>query len=484
MNVLVFTPYLYDTVPGQRFRIEQWARHLARQGIHCAFLPFETAALKDVLYETLDWLATRQERVERALAARHLKEGMLVLYDLTSVAYTGHTCPLARRGHSKEGNSQDPQIEFGLVCDAEGRPVAVEVFAGNTADPKTLGAQVEKVQKRFGLKRVVVVGDRGMITDARVREDLKPAGLEWITALRAPAIRGLVQREALQLSLFDQQDLAEITSEEYPGERLIACRNPLLAQERARKREELLQVTQQGLDAIVAATQREKRPLKGERAIALRVGRVLDRHKVGKHFTWQMTPEGVLSYQRKQDQIAQEAALDGIYIVRTNVPKQRMAGPAVVAAYKRLAEVERAFRSLKTVDLKVRPIYHWLERRVRAHVFLCMLAYYVEWHMRQALAPLLFDDAHPEAGEALRASVVQPAQRSPEAQAKASTKRTANGEPVHSFQTLLRDLATVTKNRIRLPATDPAPEQEFDKLAIPTPLQRRALELLNVPLTA
>src|SRR3990170_4859102 len=396
---------------------------------------------EDALYEAMDWLLARQARVEQALARRHLTDGGLVLYDVTSTYFEGRKCPLAKFGHPRDGRRDKLQIVFGLLTNGDGCPVAVEVFEGNTGDPKTVPAQIKKIRERFGITRVVLVGDRGMLTDARLREDLRPIeGLDWITALRAPAIQALAAGGALQLSLFDQQDLAEITHPDYPGERLIVCKNPLLAEERARKRGELLEATDRELATIAAATTRAKRPLRGQARIALRVGKVLGRRKVGKHFTLEIT----------------------------------------VRSYKRLAAIERAFRSLKTVDLKVRPIHHREADRVRAHVFLCMLAYYVEWHMRRALAPMLFDDDDKATGEALRRSVVAPAQRSPRAKAKALTKRTEEGEPVHSFQSLLRHLRTIVKDRMRV-KSDAA--IEFDKITTPTPLQQRALDLLGVSLT-
>jgi hypothetical protein len=445
----------------------------------------ECLALGDLeeheVYEAMDWLGAHQERIEKKLAARELAEGCLVLYDVTSTYYTGRHCSLAKHGYSRDGR-KEPQIVLGLVCTREGCPVAVEVFAGNTGDPKTLGVQLQKLRQRFGLRRVVLVGDRGMLTEARLREEVTPVeGLDWITALRAPAIRGLVEQGALQLSLFDERELAEIMTPDYPGERLIACRNPLLAQERARKREELLEETERELNKIVQATRRDKRPLHGKDRIGLRVGKVLDVRKMGKRFRLTITEEG-FSYQREHEKIAAEAALDGIYVIRTSVPAEALSLVEAVRVYKALATVERAFRSLKTVDLHVRPIYHRLEHRVRAHVLLCMLAYYVEWHMRQALAPLLFDDETPQAGEAQRSSVVAPAQRSPEAQHKAQRKETAEGLRVHSFQTLLRDLSTITKNRVQPKAM--GPEAAFDIITIPTPLQHRALSLLQASLTA
>jgi hypothetical protein len=435
---------------------------------------------EDALYAALDWLLARQARIEQALARRHLTDGGLVLYDVTSTYFEGRKCPLAKFGHPREGRRDKLQIVFGLLTNGDGCPVAVEVFEGNTGDPKTVPAQITKLRERFRIARVILVGDRGMLTDARLREDVRPsAGLDWITALRAPAIQALAAGGALQLSLFDQQDVAEITHPDYPGERLIVCQNPLLAEERARKRGELLAATERELTRIAAATARAKRPLRGQTRIALRVGKVLGRRKVGKHFTLEITDT---SFHAARDEaaIAQEAALDGIYVLRTSVAAARLPTVEAVRSYKRLAAVERAFRSLKTVDLKVRPIHHRKADRVRAHVFLCLLAYYVEWHMRRAWAPMLFDDDDPAAGEAERRSVVAPAQRSPRTKAKARTKRTDEGEPVHSFQSLLRHLRTIVKDRLRL-KSDAA--IEFDKITTPTPLQQRALERLGVSLT-
>lgn len=439
-------------------------------------LGVETAD-EDELYRAMDWLLPRQPRIETALATRHLGEGALVLYDVTSTYFEGRTCPLAQLGHDRDGKPGRVQIVFGLLTDAEGCPVAVEVFEGNTADPKTLAAQIQKVRQRFRLERVVFVGDRGLLTEARIREELRPIdGLAWITALRAPAIRKLVEGGTLQLSLFDERDLAEITAPDYPGERLIVCRNPLLAQERARKREDLLRATERELAKIVEATRRAKRPLRGQARIALRVGRVLGRFKMRKHVRIEIT-DTAFRFERDAERIAQEAALDGIYVIRTSVPAPALAAEATVRAYKRLSTVERAFRSFKQIDHLVHPIHHRLADRVRAHVFLCLLAYYVEWHMHRALAPMLFEDDDPAAAEAQRASVVRPAQRSPRARRKAQTKRTEDGGPVHSFQTLLQDLATVAKNRVRPKATGAV---AFDMITTPTPLQQRAFDLLGV----
>ena len=434
----------------------------------------------DELHAPLDWLRERQGAIEQRLAKRHLCEGSVVLYDLTSTYFEGRRCPLARRGYSRDGKRGTLQIVFGLLCNREGCPVAVEVFDGNTADPNTVARQVEKLRKRFGLERVVLVGDRGMLTEARIREELEGhEGLDWISALRGPAIRKLVEGGVLQLSLFDERDLAEITAPEYPGERLVVCRNPLLAEERARKRVELLAATEAELDKVVAATERQRRRLRGREKIALRVGRVLNKYKMAKHFVLTITEEH-FGYRRDEARIAREAALDGLYVIRTSVSAEVLDAEATVHTYKGLSKVERAFRSFKSVDLKVRPIYHHLAGRVRAHVFLCMLAYYVEWHMRAALAPMLFDDDDPRGGEAQRASVVAPAQRSDSARAKAASKRTADGQPVHSFQSLLGDLATIVKNRVLPKACDG--RQPFDLVTRPTALQQRALELLEVRL--
>lgn len=433
---------------------------------------------EEQLYRAMDWLLERQERIERALARRHLSEGTLVLYDLSSSYYTGRCCPLARFGHSRDGKRGFPQIVYGLLCNKEGCPVAIEVFEGNVADPRTLSVQIAKLRERFGLRRVVIVGDRGVLTEARLREELADKeGLQWITALRAAAIQRLLQQGQIQRSLFDEEDLAEITSPDYPGERLVVCRNPLLAEERARNREELLQATERQLERIAQAVRRDRRPLRGKAKIALRVGRVIHRYKMAKHFVVQIEDDS-FHYQRNEQGIAEEAALDGLYVLRTSVPQEELDAEQTVVAYKRLSRVERAFRSLKTIDLKVRPIYHRLGTRVRAHVFLCMLAYYVEWHMRERLAPLLFDDEQAEQAAAARRSPVAPAERSRSAQQKAASKTTGDGLPVHSFPTLLDDLATLTSNEVQL-ATQ-ADSQPFWMQSQPTTLQARALELLGL----
>ena len=440
---------------------------------------------EDDLYAALDWLETRQAGIEQKLAKRHLNEGCLVLYDLTSAAYTGSHCPLAEFGYPPEraGRRRYRQMRIGLVCTREGIPVSVEVFPGNTKDATTVHSQVQKLRKSYQVGRVVLVGDRGVLAEIRLREDVAPEGLDWITALRAPTIGSLVKAGSIQLSLFDQHDLAEITSPDYPGERLIACRNPLLAKDRAQKRESLLRATEKQLNAIVEATQRPRRPLRGQTEIALRVGKVIDKYHMAKHFQPEIS-NNHFSYERNVDSIDEEAALDGLYVIRTTVPAREMTAEEAVRAYKELSVVEHAFRCLKSVDLKVRPFYHRLEERVRAHAFLCMLAYYVEWHMRRALAPLLFEEEDRAAAEFQRQSVVAPAQRSPQAQRKARTKRTDQGGPVHSFQTLLKDLSTVAINTVVVNTdhSDIEDRPTFQNLTTPTPLQQRAFDLLGVTL--
>jgi transposase len=392
-----------------------------------ALLDLDDAVDETQLYHALDWLLDRQHSIENALAKRHLSEGSVVLYDVSSTYFEGRHCPLARFGHSRDERSGNPQIIFGLLTDSEGCPVAVEVFEGNTGDPTTVASQVNKLRQRFHLKQVILVGDRGMLTSARIREDLQPQeGLQWISALKSIQIQKLVQEGALQLSLFDQHDLAEIQHSSFPGERLIACRNPLLAEQRSRKRNELLEATEKQLKKIVEATQRKKKPLRGRKEIGLAVGKILGRYKMGKHFSLFIEEDG-FRCERKQGNIEREAALDGIYVIRTSVPAKTLSSEKVVGHYKRLSDVERAFRSLKSVDLKIRPIYHHLADRVKAHVFLCMLSYYVEWHMRRALAPMLFDDEDPQAAEAARKSIVSPAARSPKALSKDFFKRTEDG---------------------------------------------------------
>ena len=427
---------------------------------------------EDDLYAAMDYLRARQERIEDALAARHLAGGTLVLYDVSSAAFEGRTCPLGAVGHPKDGVRGRLQIVYGLLTSPGGIPVAIEVFAGNTGDPTTVASQVTKVKDRFAITKVVLVGDRGMLTAARLRQDVRPEGLDWITALRAPQVKKLVRGGALQLTLFDEQDLAEITSPDFPGERLVACMNPFLEAERARKRESLLTATEADLEKITAACARARRPLRGQDKIALRVGKVLNRRKVAKHFTIDIG-EDRFSYHRNQDSITAEAKLDGIYVLRTSVEPGDLDSGEVVSSYKALAQVERAFRAFNT-DLDIRPIRHRTEDRVRAHVFLRMLSYYITWHMQARLAPILFtDDDQPAA----RTSPVAPAARSPKARAKAAAKRTDDELPVHSFASLLGDLATICLNTIA-PADSAVPG--FRLVTTPTPLQRRAFDLLGV----
>jgi len=432
---------------------------------------------EDELYTALDWLAVRQPAIETALAKDHLAGGTLVLYDVSSSYMEGRCCPLAQYGYNRDGKRGKLQIVYGLLCAADGCPVAIEVFEGSTADPVTLTSQVTKLKERFGLAHVVLVGDRGMITQARIAEDLGTAGLDWITALRAPAIKILRDAGALQMSLFDERDIAAITSPDFPGERLIVCRYRALAAERGRRREDLLAATERELARIAAAVARQR--LRGAAAIGLKVGAVLDRHKMAKHFTLDIA-DNRFGFARKTEEVAAEAALDGIYVVRTSLPATVLDDPTTVRSYKSLSLVERAFRCLKSVDLQIRPVYHWLADRVRAHVFLCMLAYYLEWHMRQRLAPMLYDDTDKDAAEAQRASVVAKAARSPAAITKQSTGQTEDGLPVHSFRTLLADLATLTRNTL-LTAIDP--ERPFTLSARPTALQHKALDLLGLART-
>jgi len=434
---------------------------------------------EDELYSALDWLAVRQPAIEAALAKRHFTGGTLVLYDVSSSYLEGRCCSLAQFGYSRDGKRGKLQIVYGLLCATDGCPVAIEVFAGSTADPATLTSQVTKLRQRFGLDHVVLVGDRGMITQARITEDLKAAGLDWITALRAPAIKALRDAGALQMSLFDERDMAAITAPDFPGERLIVCRNRRLGAERARKREDLLLATERDLARIAAAVARKRQPLRGQAEIGIVVGAVIDQHKMAKHFALAIT-DTCFTFTRKADEITAEAALDGIYIVRTSLPATALDDTATVRNYKSLSLVERAFRCLKTVDLQIRPVYHWLADRVRAHVFLCMLAYYLEWHMRQRLAPMLYDDTEKDAAEALRASVVAKAERSASAITKQTTGRTEDGLPVHSFRTLLADLATLTRNTL-VTALDP--QHTLTLTARPTPLQQKAQDLLGLART-
>jgi transposase len=429
---------------------------------------------EDDLYAAMDWVLTRKDVIEKSLAARHLANGTLVLYDVSSAAFEGRTCPLGKIGHARDGVKGRLQIVYGLLCSTAGIPVAIEVFDGNTADPKTLTAQITKLKKRFGLTRVCLVGDRGMLTSARITDELRPAGLDWISALRAPQIKALVEADALQLTLFDEHHLAEIESPDFPGERLVCCRNPALAEQRTRKRQDLLAATEKQLAPIAAATTRARRPLRGQDKIALRAGKVINHFKMAKHFHIDITDE-TFTFRRNEESIAAEAALDGIYVLRTSLPEATLGHDDVVLRYKGLEDVERFFRTLNT-ELDVRPIRHRLADRVRAHMFLRMLSYYISWHMKQALAPMLFRDHDKPGATAKRTNPVAAAQRSDAALAKAARKHTADDTPVHSFTSLLADLATICANQIQ-PAHDmPA----FTMITTPTTLQRQAFDLLGV----
>ena len=429
------------------------------------------------LYAALDWLHEAQPLIERRLARQHLVGSTLVLYDLTSTWLTGRCCELAARGHSRDGKRDDPQIVFGLICTSEGCPIAVEVFPGNTGDPATVAAQVAKLRERFGIEHIVWAGDRGMLTSARIEQVLKPQGMDWVSSLRSPQIAQLAAEHGpFQPSLFDERNLLELKSEHFPGERLVVCRNPLLAEDRARKRAELLAATELDLAKIAAATQRARTPLRGEQAIALRVGRVIEHFHMAKHLELTITDTS-LSWQRRHEALAQEAALDGLYVIRTSVPAEQLDAAAAVAAYKSLSHVERAFRSIKTVDLHVRPVFHYNAQRVRAHVFLCMLAYYVEWHMRARLKPMLFDDEYLDEASASRASPVAKAVRSEHAKAKDASKTADDGLPLHSFRTLLQDLGTLAYN---VTHTALNPEAKIVLTTRPTPLQAKAFSLLGL----
>jgi hypothetical protein len=456
-------------------RILEPASKLATaQGLSTTTLAAELGiegATEDELYDALDRLHARQRAIERALARGHLRPGGLVLLDVTSTWVEGRCCPLATHGYSRDHRADRAQVVFGLLTDGEGRPVATEAFSGNTADPATLETQLTKLRDSFGLTEVVLVGDRGMLTGARIERLREIGGIDWVSALRAPAIRGLVERGSLQLSLFDERDLAEIASPDYPDERLVVCRNPVLAAERARKREELLDATEADLARIALSVARGR--LRDAAAIGIRVGRVKDRHRMAKHFELHIA-EGVFGYHRRRDAIAAEAALDGLYVIRTSVGPERLDAPGVVLAYKRLSQVERDFRALKTSGLQVRPIHHWREDRVRGHLFLCLLAAYVRWHLERAWAPLLFrDEAPPE-----RSDAVAPPERSAAARAKDASHRTPEGLPVHDFRGLLTELATLTRNRVLVDGADEGATIEITAQA--TPLQARALELASL----
>ena len=427
------------------------------------------------LYAALDWLGARQTAIEKKLARRHLSDDTLVLYDLTSSYFEGRRCPLAKYGYSRDKKRGKLQIVLGLLTDPEGRPVAVEVFPGNTTDPQTVAAQLKKLKNSFGIERMVMIGDRGMLTAARIREDLKGVeGLRWITTLRKPMIRKLLRDQPPAPSLFEERDLVQITSEDYPGEQLIVCRNPKLAGEQRRKRMDLIEATEKELHKIVRATQREKGPLRGAGKIGKRFGRVIDRFKVAKFFTEEIT-DSSFSFARNEGEIQEEEALEGLYVVRSSVEPDRFTAEQTVRAYKDLARVERAFRSFKSIEL-LRPIHHWRADRVRAHAFLCMLAYYLEWHMRQDLAPVLFEDHNKDAAHSRRLSIVAPARRSEDAEKKASKKRTQDDLAVHAFKDLLKNLGTIVINTVRLQDRD----QTFPLQTIASPLQQRCFDLLAV----
>jgi transposase len=427
---------------------------------------------EDDLYAAMDWLLKRQDRIEDRLAARHLADGEMVLYDVSSSYFEGRTCPLAKRGYSRDGKGGLPQIIYGLLCDSDGRPVAVQVFTGELHDDKTLPSQITKLKNRFGLSRIVVVADRGMVTKANIELLAETDGVDWITALKAPTIKKLARSGVFQPSLFDEQNLGEITAvEEFPGERLVVCRNPLVGAQRARKRAELLDATEQDLAAIAARVDRGT--LLGADQIGLAVGPALKRFRMRKHFQIEIT-DTTFTYTRDTDTINAEAALDGFYILRTSLTENDVPATDVVRAYKNLEQAERAFGSIKGPDLQIRPIHHHLEDRVRAHVLICMLAYYLTWHLKAAWKPLLFTDEHrPTSPDPVAKAV-----RSTSAQQKAQSKRTATGQPTHSYRTLLAELATQTQNTTRLHGHTTT----FEKLTQPTPLQAEALQLAaNAP---
>ncbi len=432
---------------------------------------------EDELYGAMDWLLARKERLEKKLAGRHLSDGAIVLYDVTSSYYEGRTCPWAQHGHDRDGQKGLPIIVYGLMADNEGRPISVEVYPGNTGDPKTVADQVDKLRERFGLRRVVMVGDRGMLTQQQIEKLKEHPGLGWITALRSVAIRKLVEEGALQLSLFDEKHLAEITSKDYPGERLVVCFNPLLAAERRRKRQELLDATEEGLRKLAQAVARRRQKQMTSSEIGIKAGKILGRYKVGKHFRLEIG-EGIFQWARREETIEREARLDGFYVIRTSESREQLSSEDTVRRYKSLSQVERAFRCLKGVDLLVRPIRHRSEDRVPAHIFLCMLAYYVEWHMRKALAPILFEDEELDEDRKRRDPIL-PAEPSESAKMKKWTHTTPDGLPVHDLRSLLADLASRSRVTYRL-ASKGGVDLSFRRVPAPTPLQQRAYELLGL----
>src|SRR5271157_2927343 len=430
-------------------------------------------AHEDELYEAMDWLIERQDKIEKRLAKRHLKEGGLVLFDLTSSSFEGVTCPLAKIGYSRDGKPGTLQVNYGLLADSRGCPVAVSVFEGNTADPKTLLPQVEKLRDSFGIASLVMVGDRGMISNVQIEAMRKMEGVDWITALKSGAIAKLVDGGQLQPDLFDERNLISLTSEDYPGERLVACRNPELARLRAAKRKELIAATERALEKVAAMAAAGR--LSGRDKIGVRVGKVIAKYKVGKHFDLDIK-DAAFAFSVNEERAAAEAALDGLYVIRTSAAEAGMSAEAAVLNYKRLAEVERAFRTLKGVDLQVRPIRHRLESRVKAHIFLSMLAYYVQWHLAEAWKPLLFADEIP-ADEARECNPAAPAKRSAPALAKAHSRRLADGTPALSFHGLLAHLSTIVRNTMR--RTDATPgEGTFTLTTRPSPKQQQALDLV------
>jgi transposase len=437
-------------------------------------------ASENDLYEAMDWLLERQERIEKKLAARHLSEGGLVLYDVSSSFYEGRTCPLAQFGHDRDGKNGLPIIVYGVMTNGEGCPVAVSVYAGNTGDPSTVADQIKQLREKFGLQRVVMVGDRGMLTQPQIDKLKQLPGLGWITALTSTAIRELVEQGALQLSLLDQKNLAEITAPDYPGERLMVCHNPVLEEQRRRKREALLRATEKSLEKIRKEVARRKKKPFTAAEIGVKVGKVLGRYKMGKHFACNIG-EGNLAWSRRAESITQEEKLDGIYVLRTSEPEERLSAEDTVRSYKSLAEVERAFRCLKGIDLLVRPIRHRTEDRVPAHIFLCLLAYYVEWHLRRAWAPLLFEDEE-RWEERKRRDPILPAKPSESAQRKKRSQETADGLPVHSFETLMEDLASRARVTYALKPLKAAENTnlKFQQVPEPTSVQARAYELIRM----
>lgn len=436
---------------------------------------------EEELYKAMDWLGERQEKIEKKLAEKHLKEGEIILYDVTSTYMEGKKCKLGKYGYNRDKKRGKLQIVWGMLCNKEGCPVAVEVWAGNTSDTKTLGEQIRKVKEKFGIEKIVWVGDKGMITETRIREEIAVTeGIEWITSVRRVQIKELLKQEEIQLSLFDEKNIVEIEAEEYKGERLIVCRNPILAEERRKERKSLIDVAEKELEKIAIATQRKQKRLTGKTAIAMRLGKLISKKSGCKYFSWQIE-ENSFVYSKNEEKIAEENKLDGLYVIRTSVPATEMSGTAVVKSYKSLSKVEQAFRCCKTMDLKVRPIYHYLEKRVKAHVFLCMLAYYVEWHLRELLTPLLFEESDSAWIDEGASTVMKEKEDAMNGNVKKGRKkRTEEGFPVHSFQTLLANLGTITMNWIQPVGYDES--CGFEKITKLTAFQEKVFELLGIPL--